>query len=68
LAFCAVTVEGAIFDWGAVYLRRVIAAPEATATSAAGFVSAAMATGRLLGDQVTARIRAAHLARGSAAA
>lgn len=66
VAFCAVTVEGAMFDWGAVYLRRVFAAPEATAASAAGFFSAAMATGRLLGDQLAARVRAAHLARACA--
>src|SRR5437899_522164 len=48
-AFCAVTVEGAMFDWGGVYLRRVLAAPEATAAAAAGFFSAAMAAGRLGG-------------------
>ena len=66
VAFCAVTVEGAMFDWGAVYLRRVFAAPEATAASAAGCFSAAMATGRLFGDQLTARVRATHLARACA--
>jgi fucose permease len=66
VAFCAVTVEGAMFDWGAVYLRRAFAAPEATAASAAGFFSAAMATGRLFGDQFTARVRATHLARACA--
>jgi MFS family permease len=66
VAFCAVTVEGAMFDWGGVYLRRVFAAPEATAAMAAGFFSAAMAAGRLFGDQVTARVRAAPLARACA--
>jgi fucose permease len=66
VAFCAVTVEGAMFDWGGVYLRRVFDAPEGIAASAAGFFSAAMAAGRLLGDQVTARVRAAVLARACA--
>jgi len=66
VAFCAVTVEGAMFDWGGVYLRRVLAAPEATAAAAAGFFSAAMAAGRLGGDHLTARVRASSLARACA--
>ena len=66
VAFCAVTVEGAMFDWGGVYLRRVLDAPEATAASAASFFSAAMAAGRLGGDQLTARVRAPALARACA--
>jgi MFS family permease len=63
VAFCAVTVEGAMFDWGGVYLRRVLDAPEATAASAASFFSAAMAAGRLSGDLLTARLSAPLLAR-----
>jgi MFS family permease len=66
VAFCAVTVEGAMFDWGGVYLRRVLDAPEATAASAASFFSAAMAAGRLGGDQLTARLPAPALARACA--
>ena len=66
LVFCAVAVEGAMFDWSGVFLRRVLDASEATAASAPTFFSAAMAVGRLLGDQVTARARASVVARGSA--
>ena len=66
VAFCAVTVEGAMFDWGGVYLRRVLAAPEAIAAAAAGCFSAAMAAGRLGGDHLTARVRASALARACA--
>ncbi|HEY3107695.1 MAG TPA: MFS transporter, partial [Chloroflexota bacterium] len=66
VAFCAVTVEGAMFDWAGVYLRRVLDAPEATAASAASFFSAAMAAGRLGGDQLTARLPALSLARACA--
>ena len=55
-----------MFDWGGVYLRRVLAAPEATAAAAAGFFSAAMAAGRLGGDHLTARVRASSLARACA--
>lgn len=63
VAFCAVATEGAMFDWAAVYLRRELAAPEATAALAPSFFSAAMAAGRLGGDQLTARVRAASVAR-----
>jgi hypothetical protein len=63
VAFCAVTVEGAMLDWGGVYLRQVLVAPEALAAAAATFFSAAMAAGRLGGDFLTARIRASWLAR-----
>lgn len=66
VAFCAVTVEGAMFDWAGVYLRQVLGAPEATAAAAASFFSAAMAAGRLGGDYLTARLSAPLLARGCA--
>ena len=63
VAFCAVMTEGAMFDWAAVYLRRELSAPEATAALAPSFFSAAMAAGRLGGDQLTARVRAPSVAR-----
>ena len=63
IAFCAVAVEGAMFDWGGVYLRRVLEAPEATAAAAASFFSVAMAIGRLSGDYLSHRFGAALLAR-----
>ena len=52
-----------MFDWSGVYLRRVLDAPEATAALAPSFFSAAMAVGRLSGDQLTARFAAALVAR-----
>jgi MFS family permease len=63
IVFCAVAVEGAMFDWGGVYLRRVLEAPEATAAAAASFFSVAMAIGRLSGDYLSHRFGAALLAR-----
>jgi MFS family permease len=63
VVFCAVATEGAMFDWAAVFLRRELGAPEATAALAPSFFSAAMAAGRLGGDQLTARLQAPLLAR-----
>src|SRR5262245_8944184 len=68
IAFCAVTTEGAMFDWSGVYLRRVLGAPEATAAAAVSLLSAAMAVGRLGGDRLTARLGAPTLARATALA
>jgi len=67
VVFCAVGTEGAMLDWGAVYLRRMLDASEGTAASAAAFFSAAMAVGRLGGDQITARLPAPAVARSCAA-
>jgi MFS family permease len=63
VAFCAVATEGAMLDWAAVFLRRELGTPEATAALAPSFFSAAMAAGRLGGDQLTARVRAPSVAR-----
>jgi fucose permease len=63
LAFCAVGIEGVMYDWGGVYLRRVLDASEVTAASAPTFFSAAMATGRMGGDYLTLRVQATLLAR-----
>jgi fucose permease len=66
MVFCAVAVEGAMFDWSGVYLRRTLGASEGAAAAAPTFFAAAMAVGRLLGDWVTARLSSSTLARGSA--
>jgi fucose permease len=66
VVFCAVAVEGAMFDWSGVYLRRTLGASEATAAAAPTFFSAAMAVGRLMGDRINARVRAPVVARVSA--
>ncbi len=66
LAFCAVGIEGGMYDWCGVYLRRMLNAPEVTAASAPTFFSAAMAIGRLAGDHLTIRFPAPNLARACA--
>jgi fucose permease len=63
LVFCAVLVEGAMLEWSGVYLRRVLEASEPTAAAAPSFFSAAMAGGRLVGDQVMQRLGSTMLAR-----
>lgn len=66
MVFCAVAVEGAMFDWSGVYLRRSLDASEGVAAAAPTFFAAAMAVGRLVGDQLTTRFTSATLARSSA--
>jgi len=66
LAFCAVGIEGGMYDWCGVYLRRMLDAPEVTAASAPTFFSAAMAIGRFGGDHLTMRFPEPVLARGCA--
>jgi fucose permease len=63
VAFCAVAAEGAMLDWAGVYLRRALAAPDATAALTPLFFSGAMAIGRLGGDPIIARLRAPTVAR-----
>jgi fucose permease len=66
IVFCAVAVEGAMFDWSGVFMRRSLDASEGIAAAAPTFFAAAMAVGRLVGDPVTARLSGATVARGSA--
>jgi MFS family permease len=55
LAFLALFAEGVMMDWSAVYTRTVAGAEAWLAPLAYGMFSLSMATGRLLGDRVTAR-------------
>lgn len=55
LAFLALFSEGVMMDWSAVYSRSVAGAADWLAPLAYGVFSLSMATGRLLGDRVTAR-------------
>jgi fucose permease len=66
MVFCAVAVEGAMFDWSGVFVRRTLDASEGIAAAAPTFFAAAMALGRLVGDPVTVRVSGPTLARGSA--
>jgi predicted MFS family arabinose efflux permease len=69
IGFCAVFAEGASADWCAVYLRDVMGTSPATAAAAYTGFAAAMATARLAGDRVVARLGAVRAVRvGSVAA
>ena len=54
LAFLALFAEGVMMDWSAVYTRTVAGAEAWLAPLAYGMFSLSMATGRFLGDRVTA--------------
>lgn len=56
LALCAFICEGASMEWSGVFLRDVAGAPLALAAGGYAAFSAAMATGRLFGDRVVARL------------
>lgn len=55
--------EGAIADWGAVYLRNVRLTTESIAATGYAAFSVAMALGRFCGDGLTARFGAVRLVR-----
>ena len=56
IGFCILLSEGAMADWTAVYFKQVLKAGSGTAASGYAVFSAAMATFRLLGDLITARL------------
>lgn len=56
LALAGLIVEGAMADWGAVFLREVLAAPPSTAALGFAAFSAAMAAARFGSDALTARV------------
>jgi MFS family permease len=63
IAFFALLSEGAMGDWGAVYLQHSLGTTAATgALGFAGF-SLAMAAGRFLGDALVARLGDARVVR-----
>lgn len=55
MAFCAMLVEGTMFDWGVNYFDKIVMADKSTIT--AGYTSFVftMAAGRLAGDRIVAR-------------
>jgi MFS family permease len=55
LAFLALFAEGVMMDWSAVYTQSVSGAEAWLAPLAYGVFSLSMATGRFMGDRVTAR-------------
>jgi len=56
IAFLALVCEGGMYDWAAVYMRDVAHSPAALVSYSYAAFSAGMATGRLTGDWLRARI------------
>jgi fucose permease len=56
IAFLALLSEGAMGDWGAVYLQRSLGATAAIGAVGFAAFSLAMAAGRFLGDALVARL------------
>ncbi|MDR3396255.1 MAG: MFS transporter [Pandoraea sp.] len=63
LAFLGLVVEGAMYDWTAVYMREVVAAQGAWVGAGYAAFSLGMAGGRFGGDPVRARTGGARLLR-----
>lgn len=63
LAFLGLVVEGAMYDWTAVYMREVVAAQGAWIGAGYAAFSLGMAGGRFGGDPVRARLGGARLLR-----
>jgi predicted MFS family arabinose efflux permease len=52
LAFCALVVEGAFYDWAAIYMREVVKAPASWVGFGYAAFAVGMCIGRLSGDRV----------------
>jgi MFS family permease len=66
IGFCAFLSEGAMADWIAVYLKQVLEAGQGLAAIGYAVFSVGMATFRLLGDAITARLGPARTVRTAA--
>ncbi|MFP3272823.1 MAG: MFS transporter, partial [Paraburkholderia sp.] len=65
-ALVALIAEGAMYDWGTVYMRDVVLASPALASAAYAAFSGGMAAARFAGDAVRARFGAPQLVMASA--
>jgi MFS family permease len=63
IAFLAFFAEGAILDWIAVYVVRVVEAAESTGALVYAVFASAMTLGRLIGDRAKLRLGAVRLFR-----
>jgi MFS family permease len=63
VALCIMAGEGAMADWSAVYLRNSVGTGESLAAAGYATFSIAMASGRFLGDYLTARFGSVNLVR-----
>jgi MFS family permease len=67
VAFGVLFCEGAIADWGAVYLREGLGSQPGLAATGYAVFALLMAAGRLSGDWLTLRLGAGRIARGGGA-
>jgi predicted MFS family arabinose efflux permease len=65
LVFCCLVGEGAAADWSSVYLRDSLGSTAGFAAAAYGAFSIMMMAGRLVGDQLTARLGPVRLVQAS---
>lgn len=63
VALCALICEGAIGDWGAIYLREWLGTPAAVAATGYSVFALMMAGGRFAGDWLTTRFGSGHIVR-----
>lgn len=63
IAFLAFFAEGAILDWIAIYVVRVVEATESTGALVYAVFASAMTLGRLIGDRAKLRLGAVRLFR-----
>jgi MFS family permease len=67
VAFLSFFIEGAIGDWGTVYLRSILHLSAAMAATGYAVFSLAMMTGCFIGDHLTLKLGATNLLRTSGA-
>ena len=67
LCFLTMVTEGAMADWGGVYLRGDLGASAGVAAAAFAAFAAGMTVGRLTGDRINQRIGPTRLLRGGSA-
>ena len=63
VALCALITEGAIGDWGAIYLREGLGSSAAVAAFGYSIFALLMAGGRFTGDWLTTRFGSGHIVR-----
>ncbi|WP_116790294.1 MFS transporter [Flavobacterium psychrotrophum] len=55
IGFCSMVSEGIMFDWSGVYFKEVVKAPESLVILGYTSFMIMMASGRFIGDKITAR-------------
>lgn len=63
ICFCFFLTEGAVADWSALYLSRILGAGPIQAAAGYGLFSGAMATGRIAGDRLRSHFGPVTLVR-----